>query len=70
MCSRPRLGTPSRALISDETIAADLDRLEREQLDDGGWDFHFLHFSPGQTVEWRGVVTLAAIWTLREHGRA
>jgi hypothetical protein len=65
----PRPGTPSRALISDETIAADLDRLEGEQFDDGGWDFHFLHFSPGQTVEWRGVVTLGAIWTLREHGR-
>jgi hypothetical protein len=66
----PRPGAPSRALFSDETIAADLDRLEREQLDDGGWDFHFLHFSPGQTVEWRGVVTLGAIRTLREHGRA
>lgn len=66
----PRPGTPSRALFSGETIAADLDRLEREQLDDGGWDFHFLHFSPGQTVEWRGVVTLGAIRTLREHGRA
>ncbi len=66
----PAPGTPSRALFSDETIAADLDRVEREQLDDGGWDFHFLHFSPGQTVEWRGVVTLGAIRLLREHGRA
>ncbi|MGP3969300.1 hypothetical protein [Streptomyces sp. 6N223] len=66
----PRPGTPSRALFGDETIAADVDRLEREQLDDGGWDFHFLHFSPGQTVEWRGVVTLGAIRTLRDHGRA
>jgi hypothetical protein len=66
----PRPGAPSRALFSDEAIGADLDRLEREQLDDGGWDFHLLHFSPGQTVEWRGVVTLGAIRTLREHGRA
>lgn len=66
----PRPGAPSRALFNDEQIAADLDRIEREQLDDGGWDFHFLHFSPGQSVEWRGVVTLGAIRTLREHGRA
>lgn len=66
----PRPGTPSRALVSNEIISADLDRLEGEQLDDGGWDFDFLHFSLGQTVEWRGMVTLGAIQTLREHGRA
>jgi hypothetical protein len=65
----PRPGAPSRALFNDEQIAADLDRIEREQLDDGGWDFHFLHFSAGQSVEWRGVVTLGAIRTLRLHGR-
>ncbi|MQA60919.1 MAG: hypothetical protein GEU86_05380 [Actinophytocola sp.] len=50
----PRPGVPSRALFSDDQIAADVARLEGEQLDDGGWDFHFLHFSPGQSVEWRG----------------
>jgi hypothetical protein len=65
----PRPGSPSRALFTDDQIAADMDRLEGEQLDDGGWDFHFLHFSPGQSVEWRGAVTLGAIRTLREHGR-
>lgn len=65
----PRPGTPSRALFTDTQIAADLDRLEREQLDDGGWDFHFLHFSSGQTVEWRGEVTLDAIRTMLDHGR-
>jgi hypothetical protein len=46
-----------------------LDRLEHEQPGDGGWDFHFLHYSPGQTVEWRGLTTLATIRTLREHRR-
>ncbi|WP_040788557.1 hypothetical protein [Nocardia paucivorans] len=65
----PHPGAPSRALFDDETIAADLDRLEREQLDDGGWDFHFLHYSPAQTVEWRGLATLDAIRILRAHGR-
>ncbi len=66
----PRPSAPSRALFTGDQVAADLDRLESEQLDDGGWDFHFLHFTPGQSVEWRGAVTLGAIRTLREHGRA
>lgn len=65
----PRPTAPSRALFDDTTITAELGRLERGQLDDGGWDFHFLHYSPGQTVEWRGLTTLAALRTLRAHGR-
>jgi hypothetical protein len=65
----PRPGTPSRALFTEAQTGADLDRLEREQLADGGWDFDFLHWSPGQTVEWRGIVTLGALHTLRRHGR-
>lgn len=65
----PHPEAPSRMLFGEETIAADLDRLEGAQLEDGGWDFDFLHFSLGQTVEWRGVVTLDAVRALREHGR-
>lgn len=65
----PRPGAPSRALFSSGQISAELDRLEQEQLDDGGWDFHFLHWSPGQSVEWRGIVTLGALHSLRLHGR-
>jgi hypothetical protein len=65
----PRPGAPSRALFSEAQISAELDRLEQEQLEDGGWDFDFLHWSPGQTVEWRGIVTLGALRTLRLHGR-
>ena len=65
----PRQGTQSRALFTPSQIDAELDLLEQEQLDDGGWDFDFLHWSPGQTVEWRGIVTLGALQTLREHGR-
>lgn len=64
-----RPGAPSRALFSDAQIEAELDLLEEEQLADGGWDFHFLHWSPGQSVEWRGIVTLGALQTLRLHGR-
>ncbi|WP_369371793.1 hypothetical protein AB1046_00320 [Promicromonospora sp. Populi] len=65
----PTPGTPSRALFTDAQISAELDRLEQEQLEDGGWDFDFAHWSPGQTVEWRGIVTLGALETLRQHGR-
>jgi hypothetical protein len=64
-----RPGLRSRALFSDDQIDADLDRLERGQQGDGGWDFDFLHWSPGQSVEWRGMVTLQALATLAAHDR-
>jgi hypothetical protein len=66
----PRPGSPSRAVLTDAQVSGDLDRLEREQQDDGGWDFDFLHWSPGQSVEWRGLATLGALGTLVLHGRA
>jgi hypothetical protein len=59
----------SRALFTGQQIAEDLDRLEGGQLDDGGWSFDWLGWSPGQSVEWRGIVTLRALAQLREHGR-
>lgn len=65
----PHPGAPSRALYTDEQIEAELDRLQAAQQDDGGWDFDFLHWSPGQVVEWRGLVTLDALVLLRRHGR-
>jgi hypothetical protein len=59
----------SRSLFSDEQIGTDLDRLQRGQQDDGGWTFDWLGWSPGQSVEWRGIVTLRALATLAAHGR-
>jgi hypothetical protein len=67
MSARP--GAPSRALFGDDQIEADLDRLEQDQLDDGGWDVDYLHWSPGQSVEWRGIATVAALRTLAANGR-
>jgi hypothetical protein len=64
-----RRGGCSRVLFTDEQIEADLDRLERGQQDDGGWTFDFLGWSPGQSVEWRGIMTLLALTNLRAHGR-
>jgi hypothetical protein len=59
----------SRSLFSEQQIEADLDALEAGQQDDGGWMFDWLAWSPGQAVEWRGIVTLRALRTLRAHGR-
>jgi hypothetical protein len=64
-----RPGRRSRALFSDEQIEADLDRLEQGQQEDGGWTFDWLAWSPGQSVEWRGALTLQALATLSAHGR-
>lgn len=62
-------GTRSRALFTDAQIEKDLDELERGQQDDAGWTFEWLAWSPGQTVEWRGVLTLRALAVLASHGR-
>jgi hypothetical protein len=64
-----RPGVRSRALFADAQIEADLDALQDGQQDDGGWMFDWLGWSPGQSVEWRGIVTLRALATLRAHGR-
>jgi hypothetical protein len=62
-------GRRSRALFTDEQIESELDRLEHGQQDDGGWTFDWLAWSPGQSAEWRGTVTLRALATLGAHGR-
>jgi hypothetical protein len=67
LSERPR--ARSRVLFTDAQIAADLDRLEQEQHDDGGWMFDWLEWSAGQSVESRGAVTLHALSTLHAHGR-
>ena len=64
-----RPGRRSRRLFSAEQINAELRRLEDGQREDGGWTFEWLAWSPGQTVEWRGIVTVRALLTLRAHGR-
>jgi hypothetical protein len=65
----PHPGTRSRDLISETLIEAHLDAVESGQQEDGGWMFDFLAWSPAQTTEWRGVVTIEALTCLREHGR-
>jgi hypothetical protein len=64
-----RPGLRSRALFTTQQVEADLDRLEGEQQEDGGWMFDFGVWSPGQLAECRGIVTLQALTTLNAHGR-
>lgn len=64
-----RPGARSRALFTAKQIEADLQQLEQAQQEDGGWTFDWLAWSPGQSAEWRGAVTLRALATLDVHGR-
>jgi hypothetical protein len=65
----PRPGSRSRGLFSEGQIESHLDALESEQQQDGGWMFDWLAWSPAQTTDWRGNVTLRALIWLRENGR-
>jgi hypothetical protein len=60
---------PLRALFSPEVIAADLDRLENGQQEDGGFEVDFASYSPQAALEWRGYMTVWALTVLRANGR-
>ncbi len=65
--SRP--DTLARSLVSPEVMIAYLERMAGEQDADGGWRFDFPSWTPITTPEWRGVVTLESLMTLRDNGR-
>jgi hypothetical protein len=65
----PRPDHAGRALFPDALVEAQLDELEADQRDDGGWDFSWAAWNPAVAFEWRGMVTLAALTTLRAYGR-
>jgi hypothetical protein len=60
---------PLRALFASDIVAAELDRLESQQEDDGGWRPDFAAASPIATLEWRGYTTVWAISVLQRNGR-
>ena len=66
----PGPGSRSRALVAEAQIEAHLDTVKSEQCDDGGWMFDWLAWSPAQTADWRGIVTIRALTWLRDNGRA
>lgn len=65
----PRPGSRSRALVGQAQLDAHLDTVESGQQDDGGWMFDWLAWSPAQTNDWRGNVTIRALRWLRDNGR-
>jgi hypothetical protein len=65
----PRPGSRSRALVTERHVEAHLDAVQDEQRDDGGWMFDWPAWSPAQTADWRGIVTIRALSWLRDNGR-
>jgi hypothetical protein len=65
----PLPDTPLRAHLAPERVEQDLDRLESERTEDGGWVPDFGSFSPAATEEWKGMRTVDAVTILRANGR-
>jgi hypothetical protein len=65
----PRPDHLARSLYGDEVIERELTTLAEAQQPDGGWTFTWLAWNPAAELEWRGVVTVNALRTLREYGR-
>lgn len=65
----PRPESLARRLFSEEVIAVHLDALASAQQEDGGWQFNWLAWNPAAALEWRGIVTIEALVTLRAYGR-
>ncbi|MER7174728.1 hypothetical protein [Streptomyces mesophilus] len=59
----------ARSWFTDEEMQLSLDHLAGEQEEDGGWPVHWKQWAPGTALEWRPIVTIEALRTLRAHGR-
>ncbi|WP_131098232.1 prenyltransferase [Streptomonospora litoralis] len=59
----------ARRLFSDDEIEAHLDALCDAQGDDGGWDITWDSWAPSARNEWRGMLTVRHLKTLRDYGR-
>jgi hypothetical protein len=58
-----------RRLFPDDLIERELDEVAGRQQDDGGWTFSWAAWNPAVAWEWRGMVTVEALKTLRAYGR-
>ncbi|MGI9005912.1 MAG: hypothetical protein ACR2FU_06905 [Streptosporangiaceae bacterium] len=65
----PQADSRWRDLFPASQIEAHLDRLLRDQQPDGGWPITWDPPSDAARLEWRGMVTLAALRTLVSYGR-
>jgi hypothetical protein len=59
----------ARAILSEEAILRDLDRVASQQQDDGGWVVDYRRVSPAGALEWRGYATVRAIRILAANDR-
>ena len=59
----------ARKWFSDAEMDVDLDALAAGQQGDGGWTFPWPAWTPVTTYEWRPVVTIEALLTLRAYDR-
>jgi hypothetical protein len=55
----------ARRLFDQADVDRHLEALAASQRDDGGWMFGWDEWNPTATTEWRGVLTLLALRTLR-----
>ncbi|TDO62783.1 hypothetical protein EV651_106405 [Kribbella sp. VKM Ac-2571] len=58
-----------RPLFTDAQLDAHLDRLIEDQQDDGGWAITWEPPGPAATLEYRGIVTVGALRTLKAYNR-
>lgn len=65
----PEPSSLGRRLFDDATIEKHLDALVGKQQPDGGWPITWPPISPGCELEYRGIVTVNAIKTLKAYGR-
>jgi hypothetical protein len=65
----PRPDCLARGLFADNVIEAHLDALAASQQEDGGWKFNWLAWNSAATLEWRAIVTIEALVTLKAYGQ-
>ncbi|HEU4782894.1 MAG TPA: hypothetical protein VFS83_06115 [Ktedonobacterales bacterium] len=65
----PNPSSLARRLFSDTVIEAHIDALASDQQEDGGWNINWLTWNPDGVFEWRGILTIEALVTLRAYGR-
>ena len=63
-------GSLARRWFTDAEVERSLDFLADAQREDGGWPARRRAWAPGAALEWRPVVTVEALLTLRAYGRA
>jgi hypothetical protein len=58
---------PFRSLFSEQEIENDLQALRAAQLGDGGWGINWQPVSKAVELEWRGILTLKNLMTLKAY---